>query len=96
MIWNLDGIWIAMAIAVVGIIAFFLSLGLDALMRNDGFGATGNAAVITAGFFLSVYLFNLYGIRFREAADAAMMGAVGAFAIFFVLALLKALANRFL
>jgi len=94
MIWNLDFIWLAIAFAVVGIIAFMLSLALDAIMSGEGFGPSGNAFILAGGFFLSIYGFNWYGIRFREAAEAAMMGTAGAFALFFVLALAKAAVTR--
>lgn len=94
MIWNLGAGWLVMAIAVVAIVSFILSLALDAIMRRDGFGPIGNAVVITGSFFLSLYLVNLYGIRFRDVAEAVMMGIGGAFICFFVLALCKVVLNR--
>jgi hypothetical protein len=94
MIANLGFGWFVMALAVVGILSFLLSLGLDAILNREGFGAGGNAFIITVSFFLSLYALNWYGIRFRDVAEAAMMGVGGAFVTFLVLVLGKALANR--
>ena len=47
MIWNLDAGWLMMAVATVAVLAFFFGSALDALMREDGFGSTGNMLIFT-------------------------------------------------
>ena len=44
MIWNLDSGWLMMTVATVGVLAFFFGSALDAIMREDGFGPTGNTS----------------------------------------------------
>ena len=51
MLWNLGTDWLLFTVVVVGILSFIVSMGLNAIMREDGFGATGNALIITGGFF---------------------------------------------
>ena len=49
MIWNLDSGWLMMAVAGVTVMAFFFGSALDAIMRDDGFGPTGNMLLFTIG-----------------------------------------------
>ena len=51
MLMKLDTSWLIFALVAVTMIAYILSLGLDAAMKDDGFGAVGNAVIITAAFF---------------------------------------------
>lgn len=94
MFWNLDPVWLAMAITVVAILAFMLGMALDALMDEDGFGPVGNMLVMTSGFFVTVTVANQHGIVFRDLAQATATGMVGAFACLTVVALLKAALSR--
>lgn len=94
MIWDLGTGWMVMAVTVVGIVSYILSIGLDGIMRRDGFGAGGNATIITVGFFASIYAVNSYGIRLKDFAEGAMVGLAGAFVCFTLIILSKALANR--
>ena len=90
MIWNLDTSWLAMAVAIVSVLAFFFGSALDAIMRDDGFGPTGNMVIFTAGFFIAVIVVNNYGITLRDLKLAVAWGLGGAFTAISVLALLKA------
>lgn len=94
MVWNLDAGWLVMAVAVVGILSFILSLALNAIMGEDGFGAIGNALIITAGFFLSVFVANNLGYRLADLRAAIAVGMSGAFLCLTLLALAKALLGR--
>lgn len=94
MIWNLDLMWLALALTVVSILAFLLSLALDALMRDEGFGPFGNMTIITTGFFLGIALANAFGVRLRDMQTAAVTGVAGAFICLFVLVALKGLLRR--
>jgi len=94
MVWNLDASWLVMAVVVVGILSFILSLALNAIMGEDGFGPTGNAFIITAGFFLSVFVANHLGYRLTDLRSAIAVGMSGAFFCLTVLALAKALIGR--
>ena len=90
MLWNLDPGWLMMAIAFVAVMAFFFGAALDAIMKEDGFGPTGNMVLFTAGFFGAVLVANGYGIALRNLSLATAWGLGGAFVFISVLALLKA------
>ncbi len=94
MLWNLDFVWLLLAVAAVSIVAFGLSIGLDAIMGEEGFGPTGNMVVITAGFFLSIFTANSLGIRLADLTMASAAGIAGAFLCLLVLVMLKAALNR--
>ena len=94
MVWNLDPGWLLIAFVVVGILSFILAMALHAIMGPDGFGAGGNAAIITTGFFLAVFAANNFGIRLADLRMAVAFGLGGAFVCLSALAMLKALLNR--
>lgn len=94
MLMKLDLSWLMMAIATVAMLSYMLSLGLDALMKGDGFGPLGNAILIGGGFFLTILLGNTYGVRFRTLPEATLIGLGGAFSAFIVLTFIKAVLNR--
>ena len=94
MIWKLDPFWLFMAVAAVGVMGFMFGSALNAVMREDGFGPTGNMALFIAGFFGAILAANFYGISLRELGDAVAWGLGGAFASVAVVALLKAGASR--
>lgn len=94
MLWNLDGLWLMMAIAMVVVLSFFLGSVIDALVREDGFGATGNMAIIAGGFFLAILAANSRGYNLRDLHEAIIVGLGGAFACLVSLTLVKALAQR--
>ncbi len=94
MIWNLDASWLLMAIAVVSMLSFFLGMALDGMMAKDSFGPTGNAAVITAGFFLGIFVANSYGIYLNDLKLAVVVGICSAFVAVLVLLLGKAIVAR--
>lgn len=94
MLMKIDTSWLMMAVATVSILSYMISLGLDALMKGDGFGPIGNAILITAGFFLTIYVGNVRGFTFDSLAQATMVGIGGAFSILLVLTLAKAALNR--
>ena len=90
MIWNLDSGWLMMAVASVMVMAFFFGSALDAIMKEDGFGPTGNMILFTAGFFMAIIVANSNGINLRDLTLAAAYGLGGAFLLVSVLALLRA------
>jgi hypothetical protein len=94
MLWNLDGTWLTMAVATVVVLSYFLGAAIDALVRDDGFGATGNAVIIACGFFLAILVANYQGHALRELHVAIMVGLAGAFAGLTALTLVKALLAR--
>jgi hypothetical protein len=96
MLWNLDPGWLMMAVAFVAVMAFFFGAALDAIMKDDGFGPTGNMMLFTAGFFGAVLVANSYGITLRDLQLATAWGLGGAFAFISVLALIKAAIARML
>ena len=75
MIWNLDPGWLMMAVAVVAVLAFFFGSALDAIMREDGFGPTGNMLLFTFGFFMAVIIANTYGHQPERPQAGGGLGA---------------------
>jgi hypothetical protein len=94
MLMKVDASWLMMAVATVSMLSYMISLGFDALMKGDGFGPIGNAILITGGFFLSIYVGNMQGLRFESVSEASMVGIGGAFGILLVLTLAKAALDR--
>lgn len=94
MLWNLGFMWLAMAVAAVVILSFIVATALNALMGDEGFGATGNAAVIAAGFFAGIYLANSLGYRLADMKLAIPVGLGSAFALLVLLVALKAAMRR--
>lgn len=90
MLMNLDLTWMMMAIAVVAILSFIFGMALDSLLGSEGFGPIGNTIVVTAGFFLGIYVANSYGIRFHDLKMAVATGLCGAFASLGIVAVVKA------
>lgn len=95
MLMNLGLGWLLMAFAVVCIIAFMFGSALDAIMKEDGFGAIGNMALFVVGFFGAILAANEYGISLRDLKLAIAWGLGGAFAVIGILALAKAAIARF-
>jgi len=93
-LWNLSVEWAFFAVVMVAMFAFLLGLALDHIMGGDGFGATGNMLIITAGFFLGVFGVNSWGIRLNDATMAVGTGLAGAFVALMVLVLVKGALSR--
>jgi hypothetical protein len=94
MIWNLSVGWLFMAVSVVAILSFILSLALNAIIGKDGFGPFGTMGIVTFGFFISIYAVNLYGVRLAKVQEAAFAGLIGAFVVLLTMLLLKAASRR--
>ena len=94
MIWNLSVWWLFMAVSVVTILSFILSMGLSAIVGRDGFGPTQMTAIITGGFFGSIYLLNLYGVRLSDLQEASFAGLAGAFVALLMMLVLRFAINR--
>lgn len=90
MLWNLDPVWLVMAISMVAILTFMFGLAVDALMADDAFGPVGNMLVMTGGFFTAVIAANYQGLVFHSLGHAVGAGLLGAFAAISLLALAKA------
>ncbi len=94
MLWNLDLSWLLMAVAIVAMVSYIFGMALDGVMGSDGFGALGNMVVVTAGFFLGIFVANSYGITLRDLTIAIGAGLGGAFLSLALLAGFKAGLNR--
>lgn len=90
MLWNLTFGWLTMAIATVAVLSFFFGSALDALMREDGFGSTGNMLILWAGFFLGILAANYQGYNLKELHFAILTGLAGAFVLMSLFTLAKA------
>ncbi|WP_274427306.1 hypothetical protein [Chelativorans sp. YIM 93263] len=94
MLMKLDTSWLILAMAAVAMLSYFFAFGLDALLKGAGFGPVGNAIIILVGFFGAIYGVNHYGWRFSTLLDAVLTGVAGAFLLFLLLVLMKAILNR--
>ncbi|UVK40319.1 hypothetical protein LHFGNBLO_001771 [Mesorhizobium sp. AR10] len=90
MLLHLDTSWLLMTVASVAVFGFFFGTALDAIMKDDGFGSTGNTLLFTLGFFLAVMVANEHGIVLRDLKLAVGWGLGGAFTFISTLALVKA------
>jgi hypothetical protein len=89
MLSSVTGIWLVLGIATMGMLAFLIGNAIDRLINENGFGPVGNAIVITAGFFLSIYLANRHGIRFRGLEVACYFGIISAMGTLLTLTIIK-------
>jgi hypothetical protein len=96
MIWNLETAWLLMAVATVAVLSFFFGSALNYVMRDDGFGATGNTTIVSTGFFLGIVAVNRQGYDLHDMHVAILVGLAGAFVCLSLLTLLKAMIARFL
>lgn len=94
MLWNLDLSWLLMAVSIVAMLSYIFGMALDGVMGSDGFGPLGNMVVVTAGFFLGIFVANSYGITLRDLSLAIGAGLGGALISLGVLAGCKAGLNR--
>ena len=96
MLMKLDTAWLVFALAGVAMLSYLFSIGLNALLRDAGFGVIGNALIIIGGFFGAIYLSNVYGIRFQALLPAIIYGLAGAFILLLALVIAKLALNRML
>ena len=94
MVWNLDAGWLVLSFATVGILSFIVAMALNAVMGEDGFGATGNAVVIAGGFFLAILVANGLGYVLVDLKQVLWTGFGGAFVCMFLLASAKVFLSR--
>jgi hypothetical protein len=93
-IWNISVWWLFMAVSVVTILSFMVSMGLSVIIGRDGIGPTPMTVILTGGFFGSIYLLNLYGVRLPDLQEATFAGLAGAFVTLMMILLIKSLLNR--
>ena len=87
---HLDTTWLLFAFAIIAAFGFFFGTALDAVMKESGFGPTGNTLLFIAGFFIAVLVANKHGIALNDLRLATACGLGGAFAFISAVALLKA------
>ncbi|WP_245431612.1 hypothetical protein [Mesorhizobium atlanticum] len=90
MFLHLDTTWLLFAFLVIAGFGFFFGTALDAIMRESGFGPTGNTLLFIFGFFAAVVIANKHGISLSDLKLAVAWGLGGAFAFISALALIKA------
>ncbi len=94
MLWNIEPGWLLLAVTSVAILSFIVATALNALLGPEGFGATGNAVIITIGFFGGIYGANMLGRRLTDVQAAITTGLGGAFLLLAALVMLKAAMRR--
>lgn len=90
MLLHSDTTWLLFAFAMIAGFGFFFGAALDAIMKEGGFGPTGNTMLFIVGFFVAVAVANKHGISMSDLRLAVAWGLGGAFAFISVLALIKA------
>ncbi|WP_367717766.1 hypothetical protein AB2N04_06490 [Nitratireductor sp. GISD-1A_MAKvit] len=94
MLMKLDPSWLMFVTVAVTMASYLLSLGLHAVMGEDGFGPMLSTFITTSAFFGTIYLANEQGIRFEDLMSAALAGISGAFTVLLVFVLIKAVFKR--
>ena len=94
MLLNLGTGWLVLAATVVAILSFIVATVLDALLGEEGFGAVGNTAALTAGFFGGIHAANMAGYRLADVQTAVATGLGGAFLLLAILVVLRAAMRR--
>jgi hypothetical protein len=89
MLLHLDTSWLLTAVASVAVFSFFFGTALDAIMKDDGFGSTGNTLLFTVGFFVAVLVRKFLWVTLRDLKLAVAWGLGGAFMLISALALLE-------
>ena len=90
MLLHLDTTWLLFAFAIIAGFGFFFGTALDAIMKESGFGPTGNTMLFIFGFFVAVVVAHRHGISLSDLKLAVAWGLGGAFSFISVLALIKA------
>jgi hypothetical protein len=90
MLLHLDTTWLLFAFAIIAGFGFFFGTALDAIMKESGFGPTGNTMLFIFGFFVAVVVAHRHGISLSDLKLAVAWGLGGAFVFISVLALIKA------
>ncbi len=95
MLPDIDPVLLSVGFVAVAAIGLVFGAVLDAVMHENGFGPTGNAVLFAAGFVGAVYVAHMRGMDYQNLTLIAACGFGGSFALFSLLALLKAgLARR--
>ncbi|WP_292229231.1 hypothetical protein [Mesorhizobium sp.] len=90
MFLHLDTTWLLFAFLIIAGFGFFFGTALDAIMKESGFGPTGNTLLFIFGFFAAMVIAHKHGISLSDLRLAVACGLGGAFAFISVLALIKA------
>ncbi|CDX34280.1 conserved membrane hypothetical protein [Mesorhizobium sp. SOD10] len=90
MFLHLDTSSLLFGFAIIAGFGFFFGTALDAIMKESGFGPTGNTLLFIFGFFAAVVIANKHGISLSDLKLAVAWGLGGAFSFISVLALIKA------
>ena len=90
MFLHLDTTELLFALAIIAAFGFFFGAVLDAILKESGFGPTGNTLLFISGFFIAVRVANRHGIALSDLRLATACGLGGAFAFISAVALLKA------
>jgi hypothetical protein len=90
MFLHLDTTWLLFAFAIIAAFGFFFGTALDAIMKESGFGPTGNTLLFILGFYVAVTVANKHGISLSDLKLAVAWGLGGAFSFISVLVLIKA------
>jgi len=89
-----DASTLTIAFCAIAGVAFVFGTVLNAITQENGFGPTGNTVLFAIGFYVAVYVSPSFGVDVRDFKLVVAYGLGGAFALFSLLALLKAGLSR--
>lgn len=89
MVFGLGAAALLMLLAV-SMCAFFVSMTMDGVIGERGFGVTGNMLILTAGFYIGLEGFAQLGLALSDITAIALAGMCGSFLSLAVLSVLKA------
>lgn len=82
-----------MAVTSVLTMAYPMALLLNGLMGQDGFGTIPHMAIVSLGFFGTLYWCeeygSQYGVQLYDLQEMVIAGTIGATVVSFTLALMK-------
>ncbi|CDX34094.1 conserved membrane hypothetical protein [Mesorhizobium sp. ORS 3359] len=90
MFLHLDTTWLLFAFLIIAGFGFFFGTALDAIMKESGFGPTGNTLLFIFGFFAAIVIAHKHGTSLSDLRLAVACGLGGAFVFISALALIKA------
>lgn len=94
MLWKLDPVWLALSVSVICIVSFIVAMAIDFVMGEDGFGAVGNAVILTVGFVAGILFAEWWRLNLRELSHVAAFGLCGALGCMLVTVAIKAALSR--
>ena len=86
--------WLVMAVTVVTLLSYLVSLFLDTIFGRDGFGTIGNIVILTGSFFGGIIIAEYFGYRVSGLQMHTYLGLAASLGGFLLLAIIKQIVER--